>query len=263
MRKARQHGSGVVAAAARNSRSDLVFLLSMARLLLLTDAHGASIEVLPALGLLQHQVRVLPTDPASLIDPPECDVVLLDARRDLANARGLTRVLTTAGLSVPLIAVFTEGGLAALTREWHVDDVVLETAGPAEVEARMRMATTRNPPAEVQEPARTGTGELLIDEDAYSARINGRVLDLTYKEFELLKYLAQHPGRVFTRAQLLQEVWGYDYFGGTRTVDVHVRRLRAKLGPENDALIGTVRHVGYRFVSPRELRSREAHSAPV
>ena len=75
-------------------------------------------------------------------------------------------------------------------------------------------------------------------------------LDLTFKEFELLKYLAQHPGRVFTRDQLLQEVWGYDYFGGTRTVDVHVRRLRAKLGPEHETLIGTVRNVGYRFVLP-------------
>ena len=64
----------------------------------------------------------------------------------------------------------------------------------------------------------------------------------------MLKFLAQHPGRVFTRAQLLQEVWGYDYFGGTRTVDVHVRRLRAKLGAENEVLIGTVRNVGYRFV---------------
>ena len=73
-------------------------------------------------------------------------------------------------------------------------------------------------------------------------------LDLTFKEFELLRYLATHAGRVFTRAQLLQEVWGYDYYGGTRTVDVHVRRLRAKLGLEYEALIGTVRNVGYRFV---------------
>ena len=83
----------------------------------------------------------------------------------------------------------------------------------------------------------------------------GRVLDLTFKEFELLKYLAQHPGRVFTRDQLLQEVWGYDYFGGTRTVDVHVRRLRAKLGPDNETLIGTVRNVGYRFVIPTKESS--------
>ena len=97
-------------------------------------------------------------------------------------------------------------------------------------------------------PPDTRPGDLTIDEATYSARLRGRALDLTFKEFELLKFLAQHPGRVFTRAHLLQEVWGYDYFGGTRTVDVHVRRLRAKLGPEHEALIGTVRNVGYRFV---------------
>ena len=98
----------------------------------------------------------------------------------------------------------------------------------------------------------------MIDETTYTARLRGRPLDLTYKEFELLKYLAQHAGRVFTRAQLLQEVWGYDFFGGTRTVDVHVRRLRAKLGPEHEQLIGTVRNVGYKFVRPvRNMSSRE------
>ena len=91
-----------------------------------------------------------------------------------------------------------------------------------------------------------------IDEATYTARVKGRVLDLTYKEFELLKFLAQHPGRVFSRAQLLQEVWGYDYYGGTRTVDVHVRRLRAKLGSDHETLIGTVRNVGYRFVLPKD-----------
>ena len=95
----------------------------------------------------------------------------------------------------------------------------------------------------------------MIDDASYSARVRGRVLHLTYREFELLKCLAQHAGRVLTRAQLLQEVWGYDYFGGTRTVDVHVRRLRAKLGPEHDSMIGTVRNVGYRFVAP-PARSR-------
>jgi DNA-binding response OmpR family regulator len=101
-------------------------------------------------------------------------------------------------------------------------------------------------------------GELVIDEGTYTARLRGRPLDLTYKEFELLKYLAQHAGRVFTRAQLLQEVWGYDFFGGTRTVDVHVRRLRAKLGPEYESLIGTVRNVGYKAVRP--ARGRPAPS---
>ena len=94
-------------------------------------------------------------------------------------------------------------------------------------------------------------GELNIDPDTYAAKLKGRPLDLTYKEFELLKFLAQHPGRVFTRDQLLREVWGYDYFGGTRTVDVHVRRLRAKLGEEHASLISTVRSVGYRFGQSR------------
>jgi DNA-binding winged helix-turn-helix (wHTH) protein len=99
---------------------------------------------------------------------------------------------------------------------------------------------------------------LVIDEGTYTARLRGRPLDLTYKEFELLKYLAQHAGRVFTRAQLLQEVWGYDFFGGTRTVDVHVRRLRAKLGTEYESLIGTVRNVGYKAVRPARGRPAAA-----
>src|SRR5439155_1164520 len=105
-----------------------------------------------------------------------------------------------------------------------------------------------------------------IDPDTYAAKLKGRPLDLTYKEFELLKFLAQHPGRVFTRDQLLREVWGYDYFGGTRTVDVHVRRLRAKLGSEYESMIGTVRQVGYKFVAPpsgRQLPDNEPVSLPV
>ena len=113
-------------------------------------------------------------------------------------------------------------------------------------------------------PDEIRSGDLAIDEATYSARLRARALDLTFKEFELLKFLAQHPGRVFTRAHLLQEVWGYDYFGGTRTVDVHVRRLRAKLGAEHEALIGTVRNVGYRFVPlrPRGAAAGTARPAP-
>jgi DNA-binding winged helix-turn-helix (wHTH) protein len=149
---------------------------------------------------------------------------------------------------MPVFAIMTEGGLAAITAEWGADDVLLHTAGPAEVEARLRLAIGRQASALPATPDEIRAGELSIDEGTYTARLRARVLDLTFKEFELLKFLAQHPGRVFTRAHLLQEVWGYDYFGGTRTVDVHVRRLRAKLGPEHEALIGTVRNVGYRFV---------------
>jgi DNA-binding response OmpR family regulator len=179
----------------------------------------------------------------------------MDARRDLAHAKGVCQLLRTTGLDCPLFAIVTEGGLAAVSAEWGVDDVILNTAGPAEVEARVRLAIGRQALAAAADvPDEIRSGELAIDEATYSARLRGRALDLTFKEFELLKFLAQHPGRVFTRAHLLQEVWGYDYFGGTRTVDVHVRRLRAKLGPEHEALIGTVRNVGYRFVPVKNAR---------
>jgi DNA-binding response OmpR family regulator len=227
-------------------------------LLLLTNALQPSSEVLPALGLLLHKVRVAPAEVSALLDAPPADAVLVDGRRDLAHARSLCQVLRTTGLNCPLVLVMTEGGLSVVTAEWGIDDVLLDTTGPAEVEARLRLAAGRLELAarnEAVEDEVIRSGELTIDEATYSARLKGRSLDLTFKEFELLKYLAQHPGRVFTRAQLLQEVWGYDYFGGTRTVDVHVRRLRAKLGTEHEALIGTVRNVGYKFVLPQVERS--------
>ncbi|WP_432497086.1 winged helix-turn-helix transcriptional regulator [Kineococcus gypseus] len=225
----------------------------MAQILVLTNALTPSTDVLPALGLLPHTVRVLPAEASVLVDEPSSDAVLVDGRRELAAARSLCRLLRTTGLSQPLLLVLTEGGMAAVAADWGADDVLLDTCGPAELDARLRLAAGRNRRA-AEEAAEGGAGEIragdvVIDEAAYSARVRGRQLDLTYKEFELLKHLAQHPGRVFTRAQLLQEVWGYDYFGGTRTVDVHVRRLRAKLGPEHEGAIGTVRNVGYRFVS--------------
>ncbi len=225
----------------------------MSRLLLMTASLGPSGEVLPALGLLAHHVRVLPAEASALLDAPPADALLVDGRRDLAHVRALTRLIRQTGVDCPVVLITTEGGLAAVNAEWGIDDVLLDAAGPAEVEARLRLAIGRSEVVEqVESDGELRLGELTIDERAYSARIRGRSLDLTFKEFELLRFLASHPGRVFTRAQLLQEVWGYDYYGGTRTVDVHVRRLRAKLGPEHEGLIGTVRNVGYRFVPPRE-----------
>jgi DNA-binding response OmpR family regulator len=230
----------------------------MAELLILTPATGGSAEVLPALGLLSHRVRVLPMEPSALVDAPDADVVLLDARRDLVAARTTCRLLHATGLTVPLVLILTEGGLTVVTHEWGADDLLLESASPAEVEARLRLVVERSARGPVEESQQEiSAGELAIDAGGYTARLRGRPIDLTYKEFELLKYLVQHPGRVFTRAQLLQEVWGYDYYGGTRTVDVHVRRLRAKLGPEHEQLIGTVRNVGYRFDPPKEQRPIE------
>ena len=224
------------------------------RLILLTRAMESSAEVLPSLGLLGHHVRVMAAEPTALLASPEADALLIDGRRDLPAVRGLCRLLRQTGVGIPILLVTTEGGLPAIQWDWGMDEVLVDTTSPAEVEARLRLAVSRvvgTPGNPSEEPEEIRAGDLHIDEASYSARLRGRSLDLTFKEFELLKFLAQHPGRVFTRAVLLQEVWGYDYFGGTRTVDVHVRRLRAKLGPEHESLIGTVRNVGYRFVPER------------
>lgn len=222
----------------------------MATLLLLTNDMQVSTDVLPALELLSHQVRVTSAQPTALLDTPPADVILLDARKDLVGARSLCRLIQTTGKEAPLIVITGEGGLAGLSNDWGFDDLLLSTAGPAEVDVRIRLATSPSGPAEDDQLIHSGN--IVIDEGGYSAKLNGQQLDLTYTEFELLKYLAQHPGRVFSRQQLLNDVWGYDYYGGTRTVDVHVRRLRAKLGPEYESVIGTVRNVGYRFVVPTE-----------
>jgi DNA-binding response OmpR family regulator len=227
--------------------------------LLLLTADPGSASVLPALSLLGHGVRSAAPEVAALLDAGPYDAVLVDARLDLAGSRSLCRLLGSTGLDVPVVVVISEGGLVALSADWGSDEILLPTAGPAEVDARLRLLVARRATeSSVGRGSALVLGELVIDEATYTARLRGRPLDLTYKEFELLKYLAQHAGRVFTRAQLLQEVWGYDFFGGTRTVDVHVRRLRAKLGPEHEQLIGTVRNVGYKFVRPvRNMSSRE------
>lgn len=215
----------------------------MAQLLVLSSAPGGG-AALPALELLSHRTRQIPAEPAQLVNAPSADVVFVDARTDLVGAKSLCKILTTAGLDAPLILIVTEGGLTAVSTDWGVDDVILVTAGPAEVDARVRLAVGRM--SQEQTSSRIQTSGITIDESSYSAKVHGRPLDLTYKEFQLLHFFATHPSRVFTREQLLSEVWGYDYFGGTRTVDVHVRRLRAKLG-DLEQLIGTVRNVGYRF----------------
>jgi len=222
----------------------------MAKILMLTNSTGASADVLPALGLLQHDVRILPAEASVLVDAPITDCIIIDARRDLPTVKSFTKLITTTGVSTPLIIVTTEGGLSAINADWGITDVILDTAGPAEVDARIRIVIGKDAITQLaKNPSlkEIRSGDVVIDEDSYTAKIKGRTLDLTFKEFELLKYLAQHPGRVFSRSQLLQEIWGYDYFGGTRTVDVHIRRLRSKLGPEFESVIDTVRNVGYRF----------------
>ncbi|HNP57846.1 MAG TPA: response regulator transcription factor [Gordonia sp. (in: high G+C Gram-positive bacteria)] len=225
--------------------------------LLLLTSHPDPGSVLPSLSLLAHSVRDAPADVSALLTTESAHAVLVDARTDLAAARNLCRLLSSTA-SIPVVAVLTEGGLIAVNAEWNLDDFLLADTGPAELDARLRMLTARRVAPRPEESNSTLTlGAVTIDEETYTARLRGRPMDLTYKEFELLKYLVAHVGRVFTRAQLLHEVWGYDYFGGTRTVDVHVRRLRAKLGPDHEALIGTVRNVGYKAVRPARGRGAD------
>jgi len=232
-------------------------------LLLTADRAANPATVLPALDLLPHTVRTAPRDVRALLAGPTPDALLVDARSQLSDARATCRVLRATGVTAPLFAVVTEAGLIAVSADWGIDDLLLSGAGPAEVEARLRLAAGRLASAGGEDPGVIRAGDLTIDPATYAARLKGRPLDLTYKEFELLRFLAQHPGRVFTRDQLLREVWGYDYYGGTRTVDVHVRRLRAKLGAEHESMIGTVRQVGYKFVLPPARPLPDPKPAPV
>ncbi len=215
----------------------------MAEVLLITAAAGPT--PIPELSLLSHAVTVMSPSEQVLTASAESDVVVVDARTDLVGAKSVCQLFASTGIIVPRLLVVAERGLSVITAEWAVADFIVDGAGPAEYETRLRLLTT----VSVDAPETISGGGVVIDEAAYSVTLHDRPLDLTYTEFELLKYLVQHPGRVFSREHLLTEVWGYDYYGGTRTVDVHVRRLRAKLGVEHEALIATVRNVGYRFTA--------------
>lgn len=224
----------------------------MIHIVLLSDSSARSADILPSLDLLNHHVALLPlSSSVQALQAENAEIVMIDARSSLVGARNTAQILKSTGLDVPLIMVLTEGGMAAVSSAWMVDDIILDSAGPAELEARLRLASAHAEEEAEDDESIIRCGAVVIDEASYTARLSGVPLNLTYKEFELLKFLAQHTGRVFTRAQLLSEVWGYDYYGGTRTVDVHIRRLRSKLGREHEHLISTVRNVGYSFNSPR------------
>lgn len=234
---------------------------------------AAPAKVLPSLTLLSHRVRVVPMEPSSMLKMPEDTILLVDAREDLSLAKSLCSIVRASNLTMSIILILTEGGFTVVNPSWGVNDVMLTTASPAEVEGRLRLAAKRAVSAdssssstvadstsvEVNSNGQMCSGDLVVDTQSYTVSLHGKPIDLAYKEFELLKYFVQHPRRVFTRAHLLQEVWGYDYYGGTRTVDVHIRRLRAKLGVEYEHVIGTVRNVGYRF-DPLEAQVDEVEN---
>ncbi len=171
-------------------------------------------------------------------------VIRLDSGADnTEKAWAVARVLREHGASVLMLVRGNALDELAL-RDELFDDFCLDPFHPRELEARLAHLTAA--------PGGVSTeiveyGPLRINLDTYEAVVDESPLDLTYMEYELLRFLASQPGRVFTREALLNQVWGYEYYGGARTVDVHVRRLRAKLGEEYANLIQTVRSVGYRL----------------
>ena len=220
--------------------------------LLLSDQAGDVRDVLRAFPIAPYRLVTLPlkgTAPEDLVEiHPE--VLLIDGTGDIDAAEDATRSLSMAweiGLP-PIIVVVDEDGASRFRFEVGADDFLLTDASMAEISARLALLSRRT--GRSDQEAVIKVGDLTVNPDNYQVYVHGRPLDLTYKEFELLKFLAQRPGRVCDRDLLLREVWGYDYYGGTRTVDVHIRRLRAKLGAEHEALIETIRNVGYRL-APR------------
>jgi DNA-binding response OmpR family regulator len=217
----------------------------MADVLVVSDRADHVLDLVAGLEAGGHRVGVSSFDETATGEP---DVVIVDAVKDIARARDRCRAARTTSTRTRIIAVLSRENVDAIGPDWEADTFLLDGSPVEEALARIRL--TLGP-----QVAETGTtirvGDLSIDPDTYQVRLRGRPLDLTYKEFQLLQFLAKRPGRVFSRSQLLQEVWGYDFFGGTRTVDVHVRRLRAKLGAEHESMIATVRNVGYKVEPPR------------
>jgi two-component system, OmpR family, alkaline phosphatase synthesis response regulator PhoP len=146
---------------------------------------------------------------------------------------------------VATIALLSPEQLESFDSTLSVDDFLVWPASTSELVARLQRARWRLSGVDADNAVRCG--DLVMDLDSYRVFVNGRAIDLTYKEYELLRFLATHPDRVFTRDTLLNRVWGYEFYGGARTVDVHIRRLRSKLENASHALIETVRNVGYRF----------------
>ena len=208
--------------------------------LVVVTSHPSLESLPPALTMLPHVVE-LTSDTPQHLSVIDADVVIIDARTELARARDACVAVRTRS-SMPILLLASTQALSVVQPNWGADDFVLDSAESAEYETRIRLLTQSRRTSSIIE-----AGPIQIDEEGYTVHAGGRSLELTYTEFELLKYLATHPGRVLTREHLLSEVWGYDYYGGTRTVDVHVRRLRAKLGPEFEGHVTTVRNVGYRF----------------
>jgi DNA-binding response OmpR family regulator len=167
---------------------------------------------------------------------------LLDAP-DGSTMRSLFAV--SPGNRPPLIAIVRRDRVGELDLDLPLQDLVTFPVLPEEVAVRVRRVLGGR--ANEEDPNLLQRGDLTIDHASYKVFVASRPVELTYKEYELLRFLALNEGKVCTREMLLSRVWGYDFYGGARTVDVHIRRLRSKIEDRNHTLIETVRNVGYRF----------------
>jgi len=221
----------------------------MLRLLAIVPGKALRGVVLAALGHLDYQVEWQNPTPElhRLIVSERPDGLILDVRAMAANwLEECKAVRRTQGLEeTAIVLIFPAATFVDVAADAEIDDFLVIPFEPAELRVRVRRALKRTIGARSGHIIRAGG--VVIDQEKFEVRVKGRPLVLTLKEYELLRFLVSHPDRTFPRRALLNRVWGYDYLGGTRTVDVHVRRLRAKLGSDLADTIRTVRGVGYRF----------------
>ena len=182
--------------------------------------------------------------------PGKIDVVIADLERCAAEAGKLCHAIKRERTlkDLPLILLVTEDQLGRIDFGWGVDDYLTLPVSAKRLAERLHFLVWKL--HRVAPKNGFSQGGLVIDFERYEVHVDGELIDLTYKEFELLKFLVLHPGKPFTREALLDKVWGYDYYGGTRTVDVHIRRLRSKIETGGAQYVETVRNVGYKFLTP-------------
>lgn len=216
-------------------------------------------SALPDLSRFARPARraALSTDGDGQFGP--ADVAIIDARSNVAAAQAVSHRLTADHPATAVVALVAPADCAAVDVDCNFDDVMLPGTCAEELQARLRLAIGR------RRGGLDGTlkfGDLLLHPASFTASLDGRELNLTLTEFKLLNFLVQHAGQAFTRTRLMQQAWGYEGNGRACTVDVHIRRLRAKLGTRHQSLVGTVRGVGYRVPTPPQPEWIVGHQKP-
>lgn len=217
------------------------------RTVFLVTRHPDVAQLGPALERSGLSAPAIPPERLATDDGgPNADVLVLDLRDIPQPAFNLINA-SLAETSTVVIALTAEDQVDRITADLAIDDFLVLPAGASELARRIERALWRRHGIDSENFVRCG--DLTIDLSNYRVTVGAQPVVLTFKEYELLRFLAMNSGRVFTREQLLNRVWGYDYFGGARTVDVHIRRIRSKIEIEGHAFIETVRNVGYRLVA--------------